>query len=447
MPAPVLMPHQEEAVRFLEANSGCGLLAMEPGTGKTLSALEFVRRNDGLPVLVVALVTNIGMWKGEINRWYPHLSVGVIRGTRIQRMKVYNQKHDVYLIGYETFRNEVSLVPPLAVKTAIYDESGKIRTPTAKVSKVARMFQPPFRIALDGTPVSNTLADLWNISEWIRPKIFHGNWWSFRARHAVMNPYIPGKIDDWRDKEWITSRANERIFWKKKVEVLKDLPPMTQTDVVLEPTAEEKRVYKKIKEELRVEIEGEDMPITNALALMMRLRQAANGTFSRPDTPTKTTAIIDLIESLPPKEKVVIFSQFETVVEALSESLPYKTVKISGKMKIEDREKAISDFEKDPEVRAIIMTSAGEKGLNLQCASYMIQHDLTWSAGSDEQRTGRIWRHGQMQACTVWNLLMDGTVDMHMARILTRKKALAESVASQGESAGITMQDIQDILS
>lgn len=431
---PKLMIHQEQGVRFLEERGGCGLLAMEPGVGKTLTTLEFLRRNDGFPAVVICLVSNLGMWKSEIERWYPELSVGLIRGSLGKRQKVYAEKHDVYLMGYETYRNDKPVLP---VTACVLDESGKVRTPTAKVSKAIRTFRPRFRIALDGTPVSNTIADLWNITEWIAPGTFYGNWWAFRKKHAIMSPYILGKIDGWRDQDWIKESANKHIFWKKKTEVLHDLPPMTQTDMLLEPTPEEKRVYKQIKDELRIEFEGKQIVVVNALSLLMRLRQAANGIFTRPDTPTKTKAVIELVETLPPGEKVVIFSQFSEVVDTLSATLPFPSVKITGALSQDEREAALHAFEHDPSVRAIIMTSAGEKGLNLQCASYLIQYDLVWSAASEEQRIGRIFRHGQTKPTTVWNLLIEGSVDTHMRRILNRKKTLAES---------ISMQDIQDIL-
>lgn len=430
------MPHQIEAVEFLERNNGIGLLAMEPGTGKTLAALEFLHRNNGYPAVIIAPVTILGMWKREIEKWYD-LTVSVIRGTKTARLKAYSVKADIYLMGYEIFRSEWQLIRQWDPVASVLDESGKVRTPTAKVSKIVRAFHTPYQIALDGTPVSNSIADLWNISEWMRPNIFLGNWWAFRNRYAIMNPYIPGKIDGWRETDHITKTANERIFWKKKTDVLKDLPPVTQTDMILDLTNEESSTYTRIKEELRVIIDGEDVTIPNALALLMRLRQAANGVWDRPSTPTKTKAVIDLVSTLPAHAKVVIFSQFEEVITHLSKTLPFKTVKITGGTDPHDRQTAVEIFENESDCRAILMTSAGEKGLNLQCASYMIQYDLVWSAASEEQRIGRIWRHGQREACTVWNLLADGTVDLHMRRILSRKKDLAEK---------ISMQDIRDIL-
>lgn len=439
------MPHQEEAIKFLEEHNGCGLLAMEPGTGKTLAALEFLARRDCYPALVIAPVSLLGMWKSEINRWYPDLRISLIRGTKLQREKAYQVAAEIYLIGYETFRVDYAAwASRLPVHATISDESGKIRTPTAKMSKAVRGFQTPIRIALDGTPVSNTIADLWNVIEWISPKTFFGNWWAFRKYYAIMNNYIPGKIDGWREPEKIVATANKHIFWKKKTDVLKDLPPMTQTDILLEPTPEEKRFYKEIKDTLRLEFEGQEITITNALALLMRLRQAANGVFSPDAEPTKVKALKELIETLPPAEKLVVFSQFETVVDRLTSIFGDTARKITGGLSAEAREQAVEEWRTDPGVRFLIMTSAGEKGLNLQCASYMVQFDLVWSAAAEEQRIGRVWRHGQDKPVTVWNLLMEGTVDVHMRRILSRKKKLSEDVAT-GQIA-LTYEEIEEIL-
>lgn len=440
---PVLMPHQEEAIQFLESRDLKGLLAMEPGTGKTLTTLEFLRRRDIFPALIVAPVTLLGMWKNEIAKWYGWDTV-VIRGTPKEREEIYlKSKADIYLIGYETFRIDIKRVQQLPVHASVLDESGKGRNPTSQIGKAIRSFRPPVRIALDGTPVANTIADLWNVSEWIEPGIFLGNWWKFRKQNAIMNPYIPGKIDGWREPDKIAQTASRNIFWKKKTDVLKDLPPMTQTDLTLDQSPEERKLYKQIKNELRLEINGEQIPITNALALLMRLRQAANGVFTDPITPTKTKAVLDLINGLPPGEKIVIFSQFETVISRLAEDLPFKSVKITGAVSSEEREAAVAQFESDPETRVILMTSAGEKGLNLQCASYMIQYDLVWSASAEEQRVGRIWRHGQSKPVTIWNLLMSSTVDMHMRGILNRKKKLADAVSNTDT---ITYEDIKAIL-
>lgn len=442
MRLPELMQHQLDGIKFIEARHGCGLLGMECGTGKTLTALEYVRRTGSFPLLVIAPVSLLGMWRAEIERWYGWTTI-TIRGTPQTRREAYKTSAQVYLVGYETFRQDkVALSSfPLPPKSCIADESGKARTPTAKISKALRMFLPPVRIALDGTPVSNSLADLWSPVEWVAPGTFMGNWWSFRKVFAIMNPYIPGKIDGWREQDKIIATANKHIFWKKKQDVLRDLPPLTMQDIPLEPNDEEHATYKKIKEELRVQILGEDMPIPNALALLMRLRQAANGAWN--DKPSKITATVELIEALPSDEKVVIFTQFETVVQQLLRALPYPCVAITGAHSAEEREIALHRFEHDAAVRVLVMTSAGERGNNVQCAAYMIQFDLPWSNASQEQRIGRIWRHGQLKPCLVYNLLMQGTVDMYMKRILERKRSLAEEVY---EDKIVTRQDIEDIL-
>lgn len=432
-----LFEHQEEGVRFLEERGGCGLLGCSPGVGKTLMALEYIRRSKSFPLLVIAPVSLLGMWEAEIGRWYGWRTA-LLRGTKEKRSHALLSHAPVYICGYETFRTDWKDIVAIPFKACITDESGKIRTPTSKISKILRAFRPSSRIALDGTPISNSIADLWSPVEWVSPGTFYGNWWKFRNAHAQMNPYIPGKIDGWRNTDWIVATANKHIFWKKKEDVLHDLPPMTETDIPLVMNAPERKMYKRIKEELRVEIEGqEDITITNALALLMRLRQAANGVFTE-SQPTKERAVIELVEALPKNEKVVIFSQFETVVSGLCATLPFLCVKITGAMSQEEREESLKRFENNPMIRAIVMTSAGERGLNLQGASFVIQYDLPWSYASLDQRIGRVWRHGQTKPVTVYNLLCEGTVDMHMKKILSRKKSLAESA--------ITYDDIQAIL-
>jgi SNF2 family DNA or RNA helicase len=390
------------------------------------------------------------MWEDEVRRWYGWTTL-VISGSPLKRKKLYAAHSaspaQCIIMGYETFRTDRLSLTSFPVASCICDESGKIRTPTAKVSRAVRAFRPPVRIALDGTPVSNSIADLWSPVEWIAPMTFYGNWWIFRKQHAVMNSYIPGKIDGWRDEPSIINKANRHIFWKKKMDVLHDLPPLTVSDIPLTPTDEEKKTYDKIREELRVElidpVSGTlTVPITNALALLMRLRQAANGEWN--ENNTKTQAVLTLIDALPLTEKVVIFTQFESVAQRLMRDLPYRRVSITGIHAQVERERALRSFQTDPSIRCLIMTNAGERGINAQCASYMIQYDLAWSYAATDQRIGRIWRHGQQNPCLVYNLLMRGTVDFHMRRILRHKEAVAAN--AYADNTQVTAEDIGSIL-
>lgn len=418
-----LFPYQRDAVEWLKAKGGRGLLALSPGLGKTLISLTTIKELDAWPLLVIAPVSLLPTWAEEIKKWLGIEAV-LIRGAKDKRMKIYAElathPQPIAVIGYETFRVDVKEVTAIKWASCIADESGKMRSPTAKISKAIRAFQPPVRIALDGTPLSNSLADLWSPVTWIEPKALYGNWWKFRALHAVMNPWIAGKIDGWRDADWIKQTCNKHIMWKKKEDVLLDLPPLTEQDISIEFTPEEKKEYKRIKDELRVKILGEDVPIQNALTLLLRLRQAANM--------SKLPAMQELIDSLPENEKIIVFTQFESVVQLLR-SLPYKHEYITGTVSSEDRELALKRFKEDPSIRCLYMTSAGERGLNIQFCSYMCQYDQAWSYASYEQRTGRIHRNGQTKPTTVWNLIVKGSVDEHMQKILRAKKELADKLS------------------
>lgn len=422
------MKHQTEGVEWLLERNGCGLLAFEPGVGKTLTALETVRRLNAWPLLIVAPVSLLATWAEQIEVWLGVPST-IIRGTKTKRLKLIASKPEIAIIGFESFRVDKDAINKIKWRACIYDEAGKIRTPTAKVSKIARAFQPPVRIALDGTIVSNSIADLWNVTEWVAPGSMMGNWWNFRSVYAIRNPYILGKIDGWRDVEGIVRRTEPHILWKKKADVL-DLPPLLESDIIVEPTPAERKFYKQIKDELRLQIEGEDTDITNALTLLLRLRQAANGVFhDATQEPTKLTALRELAESLPHGEKMIVFTQFTGVVDLIEQRLGLPILKVVGEMSAAEREQALEQFKTDPAARLLVMTSSGERGLNIQFCSYMCMYDLSWSFASHDQRIGRIYRKGQTQPCTVWSLIARGTVDEKMRKILWKKQALAEQVS------------------
>lgn len=426
-----LFPHQREGVDWLIAHKGCGLLAWSPGTGKTLTSLTAIRELDGFPLLIVAPVSLLSTWAIETERWLG-IAPLIIRGTAHKRTQIYESlaasPRPICLIGYETFRADQKRIFAIPWTSCIADESGKIRTPTAKVSKALRQFQPRYRIALDGTPVSNSLADLWSPIEWIAPGALYGSWYRFRAMHAIMNQWIQGKIDGWRDQDWIMRTCNKHISWKKKEDVL-DLPPILEQSIAVELNPDERSHYTKIKKELLVEIEGKILPIDNILTLMLRLRQAANGVLTPHSSKLKT--LQELVESLPAGEKLIVFTQFESVVSLLRSSLPYTHAYIQGSLSSEEREVEIKRFMDDPDTRLLYMTSAGERGINLQNCAYMANYDLPWSYASYEQRIGRIWRQGQTRPMTVWNLVARGTVDEHMQKILERKIALATELSRQ----------------
>lgn len=468
-----LLPHQCEAREFIDEKKRV-LLALPAGAGKTLTVLDVLLHldpSDRRPCLILSPAPLVSVWSSEWKKWgmdrltcrkmYVHSGEKRKREERLKDLLRHGGTGHgteengswygnlVVVMGYELFLREAEFWRPLPWRVVTLDESGKIRNPTAKITKEILKVDSEYKLALDGTPISNTIADLWAPCTWLEKNVLLGNWWKFRAHYAVMNPYIPGKIDGWRNTDEIKSRAAPLILWKKKEDILPDLPEMREQTIEFEMGEKEMAHYKKIKNELIVELSGEEVPLANALVKLLRLRQATFGRdlFDGTSGSTKFETALTLLEELRPGDKIVIFSMFETAVDLLAEKLKenpkFWVEKITGSSSKVAREEAESRFMADREAHVSILLGTGaiERGLNLQKASYLMNLDLPWSYASYDQRVGRIWRQGQKNKTLVWNLSAKGTVDAYMQEVLLKKTKLGEEVRQ------VTMQDVQNILS
>lgn len=438
------MPHQEQAVSWLLKNRR-GLLAHEPGCGKTLTALETINREGAKRVLVVAPAPLLSVWRDEAEKWYGR-KVVELRGSPAVREKILDdlnrlerQESVILVCGYETLRIDFAKLKDYSWDALIYDETLKIQNHAAKVTKCAMQLKAPLKIALNGTPISNSWADLWPVMTWLEPLSLYGNFYKFRGVHAIMNPYFPA-ITGWRDTETIKLRTAPLMHVRRKRDVLDDLPDMTEQTVEFELSAAEKVIYRTIKDELRIELAGEDVPIGNALVKLLRLRQAANGLFAFGDdkTSSKLDTLEELLEKIPADAKVLVFTSFKDTANEIKRRLGDKTEIITGDSSYAEREESIARFRSVS--RVLVGTDAIAYGITLTEASYVIMVDLPFSYAKYEQRIGRAWRKGQKNAVTVYNLEASGTVDAHVSRILQRKLKTADEVTS------VTRDDLRSIL-
>mgnify|MGYP002359852711 FL=1 len=447
-----LMPHQREAVMFLADMKTCGsLLAWQAGCGKTLPVLLSLFKRNTFPALIVAPAPLLGVWVDELKKWFGQEPI-LLRGTPKVREELYKnfpteRRLQIFIVSYETLRIDFEkFINKIEWQAIVLDESGKIRSPRALVTKKILKLKAPLKIAMDGNPISNGIADLWAVSEFLEPNILYGSFWTFRNKHARMNPYIRGKIDGWLDRDFILEKVAHLVSWKKKKDVLKDLPPVVEQEIRFDLNSVERDLYNKIKREILIEMDGEETSITNALTRLLRLRQCVNGTISfMPDAyhSTKVDTLLELVGTLPEESKIIIFTSFldtaEDVERRLSAEKGIKCVKITGSTPTEEREKAVRKFQESPFVRVMVGTDAMSRGLNLQAAEYVVNVDLPWSYATYDQRIGRAWRQGQKKPVTVYNLIANKTVDEHVQKILARK-------IGEAEEACVTMEDVMNIL-
>jgi non-specific serine/threonine protein kinase len=427
-----LMSHQREALNYLEKQGGCGLLNLCPGSGKTLIALSYLSQMKNSKVLILAPVTLLETWQQEARKWYG-LPIAKAQGTKDKRRGAYMAP--IVVVGYEAFRQDWKDIMQLKWDLLILDESQKIKSPTSKVTKriMALAKSVPHRILMSGTPLVNSWADMWSQCEIIKPGCLYGNFYVFRSLYAIMP--IPGvpMIKGWRGVEEIQRRIAPHIFTVDKAEIQKNLPPITIVDIPIELSTKERKAYNQMRDEFLLEMDGVELTIANALVKAGRLRQCVNGVevFGIEDESSKLKALKELLETLG-NEHVIIFSMYAKTCNMFAQQLGVTAV-ITGDT--QDRDAVIAAWR--DKGGPLIMSAAGEAGLNLQSARYIIQVELPWTRASEEQRIGRAWRTGQQKPVTVYNLLAVGTIDYGVKKLLEKKGEMMDAV---------TIQDLKDII-
>lgn len=426
-----LMPAQILSVERLESATGRQLLNLPPGGGKTLTTLYYLTKHDVKKALIVCPASLLGTWSAEAKKWGLPEPIE-FRGDKKQRdfiMGLFRNNFDAawLVVGYEMFLREVKKLSAIKWDAMVCDESQKIKSPTAKVSKQVRKLSQtiPSCILLSGTPIVNGWQDIWSQVETVHVGSLYGSWWTFRQVHAVMPiPNIP-MIKGWRDVDKIKEKIKPYVFTIPKEMVRKDLPPVSVVDVNVPLSAEESRAYKQIRDEFLLELDGQEvLTVANALVKVGRLRQTANGLFTfGKDESSKSDALGALLDTLG-DEKVIIFSMYAQTIRYLQQKLRCKHV-ITGDST--DRDAILNDWRKNGTM--LLGTAALGTGLNLQDAHYVIQFDLPFTAAEEEQRIARAWRTGQHNPVTVYNLMAEDTIDYGIRRLIEKKRLIMEELS------------------
>ena len=281
---------------------------------------------------------------------------------------------------------------------------------------------------MTGTPISNKPDEIWNLVDFVSPGAL-GGYRQFLDRYC---PKITYKDKATGETKALYKRQNQNMTeLKEKIQrymirrlqpdVLSELPEKIVTDMPFEMTDEEKAFYEKLKQEILYEIAHTDiakienpMTIQYTLVKMLRLQQLADSTelLGHNERSSKMDLLKELLtEALTGNDrKAIIFSKFSTMCDILERELAeWGPLKITGSIK-EEYGAVVKKFNTDESKRVLVMSSAGQFGLNIQRASVIFHFDFEWSLAKMRQRDGRAHRYGQKQTVLVYNLLAKGTV-------------------------------------
>jgi SNF2 family DNA or RNA helicase len=415
-----LYSHQRRALRKLPSTGG--YLAFEQGLGKTVTAITYAQRQGATRVLVVAPAVALGVWANEFDAmgitWYT-----LPEGTRKQKAEQLPES------GYAVVNYEVLLEPAFEKAVMkwkpdliILDEAHKVKSASAKRSKVAHRLGKHFRtLLLSGTPITRNLLDLYSQYKVIDPNIWGGiSWTRFRQTYGIWGGYGGYELIGYTNTQELKDKIAPWTVVARKEDTL-DLPPKTFTPVPVSLGR-----YQKDYMEMAREGANDEWVTTNPLEKALRLSQIAGR--------AKLSATVELVQEFREQgEQVVVYARYLDELEALSEELGVPA--LTGSTKAADRGIMVEQFQSGELDVFLSQITAGSTGITLTAASHMIYHSMTFSYEDWSQSQDRIHRIGQTRPANYWIMETKGpkggmTIDGLVLKALQNKEDVAAMVTA-----------------
>mgnify|MGYP001791362163 CR=1 FL=1 len=434
-----LRSYQVDGINFLVQNTSA-LLADEMGTGKTVqtvNALRILFRQGKIRcALIICPSPVVGSaylsqetgkpegWDGHLYYWAKELLVTVLRDSPEQRQIDWKIPAHVYIITYETLRNDITnqILKESDLRKfscIIIDEAQNVKNRSSKRSQAVRKLKPNFHWALTGTPIQNSIEDIISIFEFVNPGLF--------ARAVNYSP------------EEVRNKIDPFFLRRLKRDVLKELPDKIYQEDWLELNNAQREEYElalnagRNQLETSIQTENNSNVRNHIFALIIKLKQICNFAHGKPTSP-KTQLLVEYLKIITANnKKVLIFSQYvEEGINKLEKILKNQKIRFvtyKGKMSEQQKNQAVSDFRSKADIYVFLGTfnSVGV-GLTLTEASYVIHFDHWWNPAVMNQAEDRAHRIGQENKLTVYSFWMRNTIEESIKKKLYEKRSIIEKV-------------------
>lgn len=439
-----------------------GILADDMGLGKTIQIIALLldekNINDKSISIVVCPSSLYLNWEREISKFAPDLKVVVINGNVEQREeKIKNiQNFNVVITSYDLLKRDIERYADYNFRYIIADEAQYIKNNNTKNSKMLKKLKGVTKFALTGTPIENSLSELWSIFDFCIPGYLY-TYPKFKEDYEV--PII--KDENVPLMERLRQQVSPFILRRIKKDVLKELPDKTETIMYSDMETEQRKVYEsyllKAKEDMDSSINslGFEKSKLKILSLITRLRQICchpSLFVSNYDgNSAKLTQCLDILkDAISSGHKVLLFSQFTSMLDILKTELDKNDIKymeLTGKTKSDDRLDMVNSFNTQKEIQVFLISlKAGGTGLNLVGADVVIHFDPWWNLSVQNQATDRAHRIGQKKNVQVFKLITENSIEEKIEKLQERKINMANNIVKEGENF-ITKMSKEDILS
>jgi superfamily II DNA or RNA helicase len=468
----VLRPYQKNGVawlQFLRQNGFGGVLADDMGLGKTvqiLAWLQSLRDQAHLagPTLVVCPTSLVFNWAAEAQKFTPGLRVVALHGSGRRERFSSIQEHDLVITSYALLRRDAADYRDIEFDTVVLDEAQHIKNRQTQNAQAVKAIRSRQRLVLTGTPLENSVLDLWSIFDFLMPG-YLGSAAEFRDRYE-----LPISRDrDASAQRRLARRLRPFVLRRMKRDVAADLPEKIEQISYCELNDSQRATYQQVLERSRNQIvqavgaNGLAQSRMLVLTALLRLRQIccdlrlleANPSQPNPLPDPVPAGKVELFNELLEEiidggHRVLVFSQFTRMLGLLRDQLQTQGIEfcyLDGATR--DRAEVVQQFQTATSVPVFLISlKAGGVGLNLTGADTVIHFDPWWNPAVEAQATDRAHRIGQKQVVTSYKLITRGTVEEKILRLQDRKRALIEETLSGEEQLAhaLSWEEIQDLL-
>ncbi len=467
----ILRDYQVTGVKWLYtlAKTGFGgILADEMGLGKTIQVIYYIKQmlkdNENNKFLIVVPTSLAYNWDHEFDSFGSNIKRKICVGNKDKRTKILRNLNDtnVIITTYGLLREDEELYNNLNFNTMVIDEAQNIKNNMAGITKVVKKVNAETKFALTGTPLENSILELWSIFDFIMPG-YLASLTKFQSKY---------KIKDFDEDSEIlikglSKQINPFILRRKKQDVVKELPDKLINDIYIELKDEQKKLYvaelERVKEEMEkiIETEGMNKARFLILQLLTKLRQICIDPSIVYDNYKDGSNKLEQLESIVNEyiknnHKILIFSSFKTALNIVKEKLnkaKIKTYMIDGSVPAKDRIEMVDNFNNNDDVKVfLIMLKSGGTGLNLATADVVIHLDLWWNPQAENQATDRAHRIGQKNTVEVIHLITKGTIEEKILELQNKKRILSDKlidgeIRDKNILSELTKEDIKNLLS
>ncbi len=452
--------HWIERLRLMHLN---GILADDMGLGKTLQAIvaitQYCASKSPLPNMIVCPTSLLYNWQAEFIKFNKNLKVLVIDGVPNARKKLFKEipNYDVIVTSYSLLQKDIESYGETNFGYAVLDEAQHIKNRGTLNAKSVRLLRSKHRLILTGTPIENSLEELWSLFDFLMPGLLS-------SYDRFVEKYIRNTgLNHEKNLNGLRQKISPFILRRMKKDVLSDLPPVSEIVYHCPLSPLQQQLYKSYAKSAREELsklvqkEGFDKVQIHVLATLTRLKQIcchpaifAKEVAEENDS-GKYDLLVELLQSLiAGKHKTVIFSQYTRMLHIMRDDLQKMGIRFSyldGTSK--NRLGIVNEFNEDPGIPVFLVSlKAGGSGLNLTGADTVIHYDIWWNPAVENQATDRVHRLGQQQAVSSYKLITVGTIEEKIVELQNRKRGLVTKVISSDDEAlaKLTWEEVLGLL-